>query len=260
MAENTRVGGIKQEYQEFKNSFQVMISDLRLDMEKKFEKTNKRFQEINDHLKTNIVDQMNESVMTIIDALKENKAQLRNKVELLGKKLTEVEISRNKFEQYARRNNIEIQGIPPQISDEKLEEKVFGAMNIAITKNDVEDCHRLGKSSKSTIVQFVNRKHCNAILSKKFETSKIDKSKLGFESNVKLYVSENLIPYNQHLAWKCRELKRAGVIHSSWSSKGIIKLRRAANERPIPIDHEDRIAALYPDFVFNQRQNFTDRE
>ena len=79
-------------------------------------------------------------------------------------------------------------------------------MNIAITKNDVEDCHRLGKSSESTIVRFVNRKHCNAILSKKFETSKIDKSKLGFESNVKLYVSEILTPYNQHLAWKCREL------------------------------------------------------
>ena len=106
----------------------------------------------------------------------------------------------------------------------------------------------------------MNRKHCNAILSKKFETSQIDKSKLGFESNVKLYVRENLTPYNQHLASKCRELKRAGVIHSSWSSKGIIKLRRTANERPIPADHEDRIAALYPDFVFNQRQNFKDRE
>ena len=182
---------------------------------------------------------------------------------MLEKKLTEVEISRNKLEQYTRRNNIEIQGIPPQIPDEKLEEKVievFGAMNIAITKNDVEDCHRLGKSSENTIARFVNRKHCNAILSKKFETSKIDKSKLGFESNVKLYVSENLTPYNQHLASKCRELKRAGVIHSSWSSKGIIKLRRTANERPIPADHEDRIAALYPDFVFNQRQNFKDRE
>ena len=174
MAENTRLGGIKQEFQEFKNSFKVMISDLRLDMERKFENTNKRLQELNARLKTNIVDQMNESVMsikdTIIDALKEDNAQLGNKVELLEKKLTEVEISRNKLEQYTRRNNIEIQGIPPQISDEKLEEKVFGAMNIAITKNDVEDCHRLGKSSKSTIVQFVNRKHCNAILSKKFET------------------------------------------------------------------------------------------
>ena len=136
-----------------------MISDFRLDMERKFENTNNRLQELNDHLKTNIMDQMNESVIsikdTITDALKEDNTQLRNKVELLEKKLTEAEISQNNFEQYTRRNNIEIQGISSQIPDEKLEEKVievFSAMNIAITKNDVEDCHRLGKSSKSTIV------------------------------------------------------------------------------------------------------------
>ena len=254
MAENTRLGRIKQDFQEFKNGFQVMISDLRLDMERKFENTNKRLEELNDHLKTNIVDQMNESMMsikdTIIDTLKEDNARLGNKVELLEKKLTEVEISLNKLEQYTRRNNIEIQGIPLWIPDEKLVEKVidvFGAINIAITKNDVEDCHRLGKSLKNTIVRFANRKHCNAILSKKFETC------------------ENLTPYNQHLAWKCRELKRAGIIHSSWSSKGIVKLRLTANtntkhEHPIPIDHEDGIAGLYPDFVFNQKQNFKDRE
>ena len=141
MAGNTRLGGIKQEFQEFKNSFQVMISDLRLDMERKFENTNNRLEELNDHLKTNIVDQMNESIMSIkdkiIDALKEDNAQLRTKVELLEKKLTEVEISHNKLEQHTRRNNVEIQGIPPQIPDEKLEEKVievFGAMNIALLR------------------------------------------------------------------------------------------------------------------------------
>ena len=121
---------------------------------------------------------MNESVMsikdTIIDALKENNAQLRNKVELLQKELIEVEISRNNLEKYTRRNNIEIQGIPSQIPYEKLEEKVievFGAMNIAITKNDVEECHRLGKSSKSTIVRFVNRDHCNLKLQKLIKQS-----------------------------------------------------------------------------------------
>ena len=68
-----------------------MISDLRLDLERKLENNNKRLQELNDHLKTNIVYQMNE---------RKDNAQLRNKVELLEKKLTEVEISRNKFEQY----------------------------------------------------------------------------------------------------------------------------------------------------------------
>ena len=59
-------------------------------MERKFENTNKRLQELNHHLKTSIVDQMNASVMSmkdiIIDALKEDNAQLRNKVELLEKK------------------------------------------------------------------------------------------------------------------------------------------------------------------------------
>ena len=72
---------------------------------------------------------------TIIDLLKEVNAQQRNKVELLKKKLLEVEISRNKLEQYTRRNNIEIQGILSKIADEKLEDKVteiFGVMNIAI--------------------------------------------------------------------------------------------------------------------------------
>ena len=140
MVENTRLGRIEQEFQEFKNSFQVMICDLRLDMERKFENTNKRLQELNDHLKTNIVDQMNESILslkdTIIDALKEDNGQLRNKVELLEKKLTEVGISHHKLEQYTRRNNIEIRGMPSQIPDEKLEGKVnevFGAMSTAIT-------------------------------------------------------------------------------------------------------------------------------
>ena len=75
--------------------------------------------------------------------------------------LTTVETSHNNLEQYMMINNNEIWGIPSQIPVEKLEEKineVFGAMNIAIIKSDVEGCHRLGKSSKSTIVWFVNRK------------------------------------------------------------------------------------------------------
>ena len=31
---------------------------------------------------------------------------------------------------------------------------------------------------------------------------------LGFEQDVVLYISENLTPFNQCLAWQCRELTR----------------------------------------------------
>ena len=92
------LGGIKQKFQEFKSSFQALINDLRLDMERKFENTNRRLQELPDHRKTNIVDQMNDH--TIIDVSKEDNAQLTNKFELLDKKLTEVRIPCNNLEQY----------------------------------------------------------------------------------------------------------------------------------------------------------------
>ena len=63
-----------------------------------------------------------------------------------------------------------------------------------------------------------------------------------------------MTPYNQKLAWKCRELKRAGRINSTWSTKGVIKLRRTMNERAISIEDEIELSDLYPDFAFRERQ------
>ena len=109
---------------------------------------------------------------------------------------------------------IEIQGIPSDIGDDSLEDKVIEMLaeaHIVATKSDIDDCHRLGKNG-STIVQFVNRKFCNVISEKKLIYTKILTSlNLVFS---KICVSENLTSYNQRLAWKCRELKIAKKIHN----------------------------------------------
>ena len=91
-------------------------------------------------------------------------------------------------------------------------------------------------------------------LEKKFDVNKcIDNSKLGFNVENRLFVCKNLVPYNQHLAWMCRELKKAKKIYNCWTSKRTIKLKRTINERSISIDHESEIKSLYPDFVFKER-------
>ena len=77
-------------------------------------------------------------------------------------------------------------------------------------------------------------------------------SKLGFKRENELFYCASLTPYNQRLAWMCRELKRAKKIHNSWSDKEIIKFKRTMNERPISVDHEFDIKALYPDFIFKE--------
>ena len=179
------------------------------------------------------------------------------KVQHLEKKLSDIEIAENKLEQYTRRNNIEIQGIPSSVHDNLLEDKVidiFSQLNITISKSDIEDCHRLGKANpKNTIVRFVNRKFCNIALEKKKQLMSLNKTELGFKPDVALYISENLTPLNQRLAWQCRELKRARLIHSCWSSKGVVKIRRTMNERALSIDSEKDLTVLYPDFVFKGR-------
>ena len=68
------------------------------------------------------------------------------------------------------------------------------------------------------------------------------------------FVIENLTPYNQHLPWKCRELKRAKKIHKVWSMKGVIKIRwyyQSPNEQTYSI-YNDEIRYLFPDFIFKE--------
>ena len=117
----------------------------------------------------------------------------------------------NNLDQYSRRSNLEIQGIPANVSDEKLEAKViyiFSCLGIEVEGADIEDCHRLGYVYlKNTIVRFGNHKLCYQALDRKLEVYKLDSKKLGFNPVKILYFNEKLTPLNQLLAWKCRELK-----------------------------------------------------
>ena len=80
-----------------------------------------------------------------------------------------------------------------------------------IQKSDIEECHRRGKANpKTQLFVFVNGKYAEEALAKKSSFKKIGNVNLNFESNIVLFFSENLTPFNQHLAWKCCELKCDG--------------------------------------------------
>ena len=73
----------------------------------------------------------------------------------------------------------------------------------------LKDCHRLDKlNPKSTIIRFVNRKKCYTGLIKKLGLWHIDKLKLGIPE-AGLFFCESSTPYDQKLACKCTEMKRA---------------------------------------------------
>ena len=89
--------------------------------------------------------------LNVIDALKEENFRLQQKVQHLKNKLSNIELAENKLEQYMRRNNVEIQGIPSIVHGNLLEDKViaiFSKLNITASKSDIEGCHRLGKANR----------------------------------------------------------------------------------------------------------------
>ena len=98
----------------------------------------------------------------IIKNLQAENERLREKVSSLESKVTSLEIDQNKLEQYGRRNNIEVSGIPDSVKENCLEEKiisVFTSVGIEVKSYDIEACQRIEKSrncSKKTIVRFSN--------------------------------------------------------------------------------------------------------
>ena len=212
---------MKQEIQDLKSGFESSINQVKVSIDGKFNEINLQLKDIKENFTSTVNDLVMGSILkvkdSIIEALKEENIKLQKKCENLEARLFDLEKASNKQDQYTRRKNLEIQGIPVDVKDEQLEKKVidiFSHLNISICKPDIEDYHQLGESN--TIVRFVNHKVCKDTLEKKFEVNRlIDNSKLGFKRENKLFICEKLTPYNQHLAWMCRELKRAKKIPNS---------------------------------------------
>ena len=92
-------------------------------------------------------------------------------------KVMSLEINDNYLQEYGRRNNLEITGIPDEVTDENLEEniiRVLTGFRVNVSSSEIEACHRIGTSrnlskekkkkrkkrnSKETVIQFINRKH-----------------------------------------------------------------------------------------------------
>ena len=98
--------------------------------------------------------------------------------------MLDIDHKSNHLDQHNRRNNLEIQGIPANVTDHELEGKVidiFRCLGIEVKGSDIEDCNRLGYAKpKNAIAIFVSRKFCYQALDKKMELHKLDLHKVGF--------------------------------------------------------------------------------
>ena len=134
-------------------------------------------------VKTELKEEINNLKDVIIKRLQDENVILKDRCSKLEQKLVEFEYSANNLEQYGRRNNIIITGIPDSVDVNQLEESVTEIrtdINVNVASNDTEVCHRIGKKdtrigSTKTIIRFVNKKHAKQALYNKKKLSLVKK-------------------------------------------------------------------------------------
>ena len=192
-------------------------------------------------VKSNLIAELQEE----IESLKDNQVGRRGH-EDLERDIAEVQ-------QYVRRNNIEICGIPDEITTDKLEDTVISiakAANVVIRKGDIEACHRLFKKPsqvgpKKTIVRFVNRKMCEALLRKnKSFSQRTTIEKTGLKG--KIYINNNLCGYYKMLWGKAKSLYTSESIEKFWVYNGTVNIKRFDENDPIKITHFNDLYELFP--------------
>ena len=137
----------------------------------------------NTKLEENIINHINASVSSlrdeflnlkdiVIKRLQDENTRLQNKCKSLEDKVTNLEENLNSLDQYGRRNNIALSGIPECVADDALVATVSSILSntdVDMNSNALEACHKFGKPEKTTksrkiIVRFTNRKYCKQAL------------------------------------------------------------------------------------------------
>ncbi|XP_075559371.1 uncharacterized protein LOC142590857 [Dermacentor variabilis] len=172
---------------------------------------------------------------------------LGKRVEKLEARVTEQENQElrqqvNELEQYSRRQNLEIVGLPYHDNENLLEKLNVLATDVELpplSEADVEAVHRLpsrsindievGDSAKkvaSVLVRFVSRSTRDAWLAKKGQLK---------ETKSKIFFNENLTAQNKALFWKMKKMAKEKEYVFAWLKNGKMFVRRGPRSRAIRI-------------------------
>ena len=178
-------------------------------------------------------------LINLIMQLENEKEELKSgELNNIIERVTKLERSQYLYEQYGRRESIEISGIPDNIEQKNLEDEVIKVFKEAkvevhgreLRSDDISACHRIGKRG-ATIVRFVNRKFAYQGL---YNGKNLKGSKL-YENNI--YINNSFCREFARYGFFIRRLKRDGLVVAVKVSKGVYQIKTDASQEFVEISH-----------------------
>lgn len=167
-----------------------------------------------------------ETLITEINNCKIENQSLRAENENLSRKV-------NDLEQYSLNFNLVIEGVPQQPGENVYDivVKTANAVGAHISRENIENCHRLNKrvnslKPPSIIAKFFSRQIKESILEAKKGKQLLKAADIGFKSNNNIYIQEHLTAVNRNLFWLARNARNQLGYQFAWCRRGQVFLRK----------------------------------
>ena len=158
------------------------------------------------------------------------------------------------LEQESKLNNLRIVGIAEDadIDEENLQQKFLTIANEklnlqAITKDDIDQCYRLGKPNdhkpRDVIVRFNSREKRNLVFKCKRNMPREDRP---------IYINEDLTQSRDKLFYDARCLRKTKKIHATWTQEGNIIVKVTDTSDPVPVRTHRELRSV----VFNDTDTY----
>ena len=148
------------------------------------------------------------------------------------------------LEQYGRRQNLEIVGIPVTSNEDTnaIVQEIAELLLVRISSKDISTSHRLHTKSKSNptpiFVRFVNCDVRNRIYNNRENARNADFTKLSIKGVEKIFINENLTYLKKKLFWKSKQKAKEAGYKFFWTMNGNVFVRKLEDDKPILIKNE----------------------
>ena len=120
-------------------------------------------------------------------------------------KIIKLELNALINSQYRKRETIELNSVPVDITEDVLEEnscKVLSVTGVKVVSNNLHTCHRM-KTLNRVIMEFKYFKQKNYIMNKHKNLGNKSQELINLKFSGRLFVSEGMSHENQQLPYRC---------------------------------------------------------
>lgn len=207
------------------------------------------------HFVSNKLDettQLMKDIKSEIASLKRENEELRGKNASLASEVCSMKERIRSLEQYSRKNNVEISGLPVTQGENVIDlvKDVGSSLGLEIAKGDISAAHRVPSFQKnrtpSLVVQFVNRSTKETVITKYREKKggmTARNVNTVFPAN-RLYINEHLSPENKVFLNKLKSKAKELGYAFTWCRDGKFFVRKSQGERYLRIESYDAIEKL----------------